>query len=123
MGYSMAQMTATGRVGRDPEKRTDKSPVEFNIAVDQGWGDKKQTNWITVKVWGKDGDFAMQAVSKGDLVTAAGKFEIRNYVGKDGAAKYALELIASDIVFASKMRDDKPAATAAGYDAGGDIPF
>ena len=104
MSYSMAQITVTGKVGQDPKRRSDKAPVEFSIATQQGFADKKSTNWWTIKVWGKDGEYALDQVAKGDTVTATGRFEIRTYTTTAGEVKTSLEVNASDVVFASKPR-------------------
>lgn len=104
MSYSTANITIVGRVGKNPERRSPQAPVEFSVAVDQGFGDKKETVWFAVKCWGKLGDIALEAVAKGDCVTAIGRFEIRKYTTAAGAAGVAYEVNAAEVVFASKPR-------------------
>lgn len=92
MASSMATVVIFGKVGRKPEKRSDRAPVEFSVAVDQGWGENKSTNWFVVKLWGKAGEIALEHLDKGMVVTASGEFGLRSYTAKDGTVKSALEV-------------------------------
>ena len=50
--------TCTCRLGKDPEQRFTTggdSAVQFDAAVDSGFGDKKTTTWIRFVMWGKRG--------------------------------------------------------------------
>lgn len=77
-------ITITGRVGKDAECRTvgNDNVTSFNVAVDQGWGDKKTSNWFRVSVWGKKGTGAAPYILKGGTVTVVGELEIGEYDGK-----------------------------------------
>lgn len=48
-------ITITGRLTRDPESNTygEKTVCRFAVAVDDGYGDKKTTDFFNVSVWGK----------------------------------------------------------------------
>jgi single-strand DNA-binding protein len=88
----MATVVIFGKVGRKPEKRSDRAPVEFSVAVDQGWGENKSTNWFVVKVWGKAGEIALEHLDKGMTVCASGEFGLRSYTTQDGVTKQSLEV-------------------------------
>ena len=80
----MQQITITGYLSRDAEQRQTQggqSVTALNIPVKQGWGDKEQTNWFRVSVWGKRADFAAK-FRKGEFVTATGELKIGEYNGK-----------------------------------------
>ena len=98
MAFSLSTITICGKVGRDPEQKSPTAPVQFSVAVDQGYGDKKRTNWFTVKVFGKAGEIALQHVSKGQQATISGRFETDVYVNKDGKEVTSLCVIANDVV-------------------------
>jgi single-strand DNA-binding protein len=80
----MQVITITGRVGGNAETRQagNTSVTNFNCAVDQGWGDKKQTNWFRVAIWGERGGKLQQYINKGDKVAVTGELEIGEYNGK-----------------------------------------
>lgn len=98
MAFSLATITICGKVGRDPEQKSPTAPVQFSVACDQGYGDKKRTNWFTVKVFGKAGEIALQHVSKGQQATINGRFETDVYTNKDGKEVTSLCVIANDVV-------------------------
>lgn len=77
-------VTITGRLGGDAEQRPVGSDTvtSFNLAVDQGYGDKKVTNWFRVSVWGKKGAGAAPYLLKSGIVTVVGELEIGEYNGK-----------------------------------------
>ena len=51
----MLKVFLTGRLGKDAEVRqTQNSTVAgFSVAVDVGYGDRKQTFWFDCSIWGK----------------------------------------------------------------------
>lgn len=80
----MQQITITGYLSRDAESSTTQGgdPVtRWNVPVRQGWGDKEQTNWFRVSIWGKRAEFAAKA-RKGEFVTVTGELSIGEYQGK-----------------------------------------
>ena len=80
----MQQITITGYLSRDAEMRHTKSGQDitnWNVPVKQGWGDKEQTNWYRVAIWGKRAEFASKA-RKGEFVTVTGELSIGEYDGK-----------------------------------------
>jgi single-strand DNA-binding protein len=121
MASSMAQVTIFGRVGREPQKRSDRAPVEFSVAVDQGWGDNKTTNWFVVKVWGKAGEIALEHLSKGMIVSASGEFGLRTYTAGDGTQKSSLEV--NNAVIAWTGGERKAAAPADDFGDNEQVPF
>jgi single-strand DNA-binding protein len=80
----MQQLTITGYLSRDAEMRSTQSGqtiTNLNIPVKQGWGDKEQTNWYRVAVWGKRAEFAAK-FRKGEFITVTGELTIGEYDGK-----------------------------------------
>lgn len=81
----MQIITVSGRLGKDAEARTTQGGEQvtsFNLAVDQGYGERKATNWFRVSVWGKKGTGAAPYLRKGGVVTVVGELEIGEYEGK-----------------------------------------
>ena len=106
----MQQIHVTGRVGGDAETRQAGSGnvTNFNCAVDQGWGDNKQTNWYRVAIWGERGGKLAPYILKGKKVAVTGELVIGEYQGK---AQY--EIRANDVdPFMSDSRDGSQGAPA-----------
>lgn len=80
----MQFITITGKLGKDAESRQagGSDVVSFSVAVDQGFGQKKTTNWFRVSVWGKRGAAIQQYLTKGTAVTVTGELTIGDYNGK-----------------------------------------
>jgi single-strand DNA-binding protein len=80
----MQAIVITGNVGRDPEIRQAGSDnvCWFTVGVQQGYGERKTTNWYRCNVWGKRGDTVAQYVRKGSKVTVIGELSIGEYQGK-----------------------------------------
>lgn len=83
--------TFAGRLGRDAELRdhNGKPVLNFALAVDTGWGDKKQTLWVDCAMWGERAPKLAQYLVKGKQITVAGDVALRQYKkgnGEPGAA-------------------------------------
>ena len=80
----MQVITLAGRLGGDATHRTtDNSEVtSFNMAVDYGYGDNKETYWWSVSMWGKRGAGLAPHLRKGSSVTVTGEFSKREHEGK-----------------------------------------
>lgn len=80
----MQQVTISGRIGKDAETRDTHggTVTSFNVAVDQGYGERKSTNWFRVSAWGKKGAGAAPYLLKGGVVTVVGELEFSEYEGK-----------------------------------------
>lgn len=108
MSFSMASITVCGRVGSDPKQQSPAAPVKFSVAVDQGFGDKKKTNWYECQIWGKAGEIALQHVSKGQMATVTGRHEVDSYVNKEGVTVRKDCINATDFVSVDlKPRDSQ----------------
>lgn len=81
----MQLITISGNLGRDAELRSTNSGDQicsFSVGVKQGWGDRAQTNWYRVSVWGKRAKSIADNCFKGMLVTVIGELQIGEYNGK-----------------------------------------
>jgi single-strand DNA-binding protein len=88
-----------GTLGRDAEVKITQSGLSvlsFSAANNIGYGDKKQTLWIRVAVFGKKADGQLQIyLKKGQQVFVSGELSINEYIAKDGTNKTSLELNAT----------------------------
>ena len=70
----MISMNLIGRLGRDAEVKeyNGKKVIHFSVAVDTGYGDKKQTQWVHVSKWGENTKVA-DYLKKGTQVYVSGE--------------------------------------------------
>ena len=136
----------TGTVGKDAEVRytaSDMAVLSVSVANNIGFGDKQQTLWIRVALFGKraEGQLA-QYLKKGQQVFVSGELSQSEYKANDGTLRTSLELNANIIDLVGKrneaqtMQQDNHSAakanayqpqtidsTATNVDNSDDIPF
>ena len=80
----MISTTIAGRIGKDAVVREAGSTTvcSFPVAVDVGYGDKKNTHWFDCSLWGKRGETLCQYLTKGSQVTVTGEQDEREYNDK-----------------------------------------
>ena len=58
--------------------------ANFNLAIDQGYGERKTTAWVRVSVWGKQAEACHQHLSKGDMVCVhSERFQVAVWSAQD----------------------------------------
>lgn len=99
----------TGTVGRDAEVRatpSGQSVLNFTVANNIGFGDRQQTIWIRVALWGKRAEGSLQNyLKKGQQVFISGELSQREYQAKDGTTKTSLELNANIVDLVGKRNE------------------
>ena len=81
----MNSYNAIGRVGKDAQTRFTQGgdPVTgWSLAVDSGYGDKKQTLWLDCSLWGKRGEKVAEYITKGSQLGVTGELGTREHDGK-----------------------------------------
>jgi single-strand DNA-binding protein len=121
---SLNRVQLLGRLGGDPEVRATQNGTNvanFNIATSEKYtkdGEtQEKTQWHRVVAWGKLAEIGGEYLNKGSLVMVEGKLETRQYEDKEGATRYATEVIASDIFLLpngarGEMTEEKTASSA-----------
>ncbi len=99
----------TGTVGRDAEvKSTPSGQTVLNVTVANniGFGDRQQTLWVRVALWGKRAEGQLgNYLKKGQQVFVSGELTLREYQGTDGSIKSSLELNANVLDLVGKRND------------------
>lgn len=99
----------TGTVGRDAEVRYTPSGLavlSFTVANNIGFGEKQQTLWIQVTLFGKRAEGQLQNyLKKGQQVFVSGELTQREYQAKDGTTKTSLDLNANIIDLIGKKTE------------------
>lgn len=100
-GY--CNVTVVGNLGKDPEIRatsSGKKVASFSVAVDQGYGDSKKTEWVNVICWEKLAELAEKYLKKGKTIALSGTLQTSSWDDKTtGQKRYKTEVVARDITF------------------------
>ena len=102
-----------GNLGRDPEMRftpDGKPNTTFSVATSRRVGDKDETTWFRVSVWGNQAEPCNQYLRKGSKVLVEGRLkpEINVYQRKDGSYAASYDVTADTVRFLSG-KDEQPA--------------
>lgn len=99
-------LSFTGTVGKDAEVRYSPSGVAIlnvTVANNIGYGEKQQTLWIRVALFGKRAEGQLKDyLLKGQSVFVSGELTQSEYKGNDGTTKTSLELNANIIDLVGK---------------------
>lgn len=93
-----------GRIGKDAVTRYTqggKAVTGWSLAVDSGWGDKKQAVWIECSLWGERGEKLVTYMTKGAQVGVSGEIGTREHDGKT-----YVTLNVSNVTLLGGKRDD-----------------
>jgi single-strand DNA-binding protein len=85
-----------GNLTRDPEVRytqSGKAVARFTLAIDDGYGENKRTDYPVVIVWGKSAEAVGNSLHKGSKVGVNGKITTSSYE-KNGQKVYTTEVTA-----------------------------
>ena len=97
-----------GRLTRDPELRHTGSGTavcSFTVAVDNGYGDNRSTDFINCVAWNKSAEFVEKYFTKGRMIIVVGRIQTRTWEGQDGKKNYATEVVASEVSFGESKRN------------------
>ena len=96
-----------GRLTRDPELRhtgTGTPVCSFSIAIDNGYGENRQTDFINCVAWNKTAEFVSNYFTKGKMIIVIGRIATRTWEGQDCKKNYVTEVVASEVSFGESKR-------------------
>jgi single-strand DNA-binding protein len=122
---SVNKVILLGNLGRDPETRyttNGDAVANLRIATSEQWKDKngekqERTEWHSVVLFGRQAEVAGEYLKKGRSVYIEGRLQTRKYTDKEGAEKYATEIVADRMQLLGGGRDGGGGA------GGGDADF
>lgn len=109
MNYN--KVVLIGRLTKDPEKRftpTGKAVAEFQLAVNEKYGNTEHTQFIPIQAWGKLSDVMVNYAKKGRLVLVEGRLNVSSWNVTPDERRFMTRVIASTIRF----MDSKPVSEA-----------
>jgi len=118
-----------GRLTDDPELRytpNGTAVCNFTLAVQRNFRNRQgeyDTDFIDIVVWRKQAENCANYLSKGRLVAAEGRLQIRSYETDDGQRRRVTEVVANNVQFLEWPDDDESQgqAQAQGQDSSADI--
>ena len=115
----------SGRIGKDISLRhttSGKSVCDISVAMNVGYGERQQTVWTKLTVWGKQAEFLAQYAKKGDAIMwSGGQYMTSEFDGKDGKVKtHYFEMgMGSQVNLMSKHTDGDQGQAGNSEDQGG----
>jgi single-strand DNA-binding protein len=130
---ALCKVMIIGNLGSDPEMRytpNGRAVTQFNVAVNQSTKNQQtgewveETDWFRVTIWGDRAERMAESLKKGNKVFVEGRFRTREFEGRDGQKRTALEITADSIVNLERRgRDEEgsfaPAGAEASFNGGG----
>jgi len=116
---ALCKVMIIGNLGSDPEMRytpNGRAVTQFNVAVNQSTKNQQtgewieETDWFRVSVWGDRAERMAESLRKGNKVFVEGRFRTREFEGRDGQKRTALEITADSIVNLERRPRDDDAA-------------
>lgn len=122
----MNSVNLIGRLTKNPEVRyiseSQTAVCKFHVAIDDGYGEKKRTNFIPVTVFGKQAENCERFLAKGRLVGVQGRIQTGSYTDKDGKTVYTTDVIAERVHFLEWGEKDGQNANKNATAGSGDVP-
>ena len=97
----MNEWVGIGNLAKEPEyKQGQKGPVcKFTVAINDGWGDKEEVNYIPVVTFGKTADNCARFLHKGHKVAVHGRIKTGSYENKQGQKVYTTDVVSAHVEF------------------------
>lgn len=121
-------ITIQGRLTKDPELRHTGSgtPVaSFTIACDRDFKDQNgenQTDFVNVVAWRNTAEFVSKYFSKGSMIIASGRLQMRSYTDKNGNKRTDAEVVIDNGYFGDSKKSAESANATPGVFTDAQIP-
>ena len=90
-----------GRLVKTPELKQTNSGTSvwgFSVAVDNGYGENKKTDFINCVAWKSTAEFVSKYFAKGQMIALSGRISTRSY-DDNGTTRYITEVVAREVEF------------------------
>lgn len=110
----MNRAVIIGNLTRDPELRTTRetglSVCSFTVAVSRraaNQNGERTADFIPVVAWRGTAENCAKYLQKGSQVAVAGAIQTRSYEDDMGTRRYVTEIIADEVKFIGRIREDR----------------
>jgi single-strand DNA-binding protein len=118
----MNSVNIIGRLTKDPEMRKTgegKSVCTLRLAIDDTFSKEDRADFISVTVFGNQGDNCERYLRKGFITGVQGRLRADSYTDDNGVKRYPVKIIAERVQFLQwPERKERAAAAAASVDSG-----
>ena len=80
--------------------------ANYTIAVNTGYGEFQETNFINITTWGKAGEFVSKYFVKGQAIAVTGRLKNKNYEDKNGVSHYSMEVVTDEVEFVGAKKEE-----------------
>jgi len=110
---SLNKVMLIGNLTKDPELKTigeSNKVCRFGMAMNKRYKtesgeEKEEVCFLSVDVWGKQGELCSKYLKKGSLTFVEGRLQSRSYE-KDGVKHFVLEVVADRVQFLDKKEKE-----------------
>ena len=98
----MNKVILCGNLTKDPDVRytqNGKAMSRMSIAINQGYGDNKTTEYFNLVAWEKTAQLCEKYLRKGSKVLVEGRLKNNNYKDNKGVQHYAVDVIVTSLEF------------------------
>lgn len=103
----MNKVILIGNITRDLELRktnSNKSVLEFNIAINEGYGTNKRTEYVNCTAWENKAEVIYQYFKKGSKIFIEGRLRTDSYEF-EGIKRYKTYILVDNIEFMSQNKE------------------
>ena len=107
----MNKVFLTGYIASEIEVKSTSqgtSVVTFQLAVKRPRTKNDVTDFITIVCWRSTAEFISRYFHKGSGIEVSGVLTVRKWEDKNGNNRYSTEVVADEVDFGKKSKDDKP---------------
>lgn len=100
----------TGRLTAEPALTTTPNGTQVcsvTLAVDRGYGDNKQTDFISLVVWKNTAVAMSKYCRKGEKITVEGSLQMRKYQDRDGKKRTAYEVSVNRLELPERRKESR----------------
>ena len=98
----MIKVYAIGNLTKDPEMRwtaSGKAVTEFSIASNEGYGEKRTTEYLDCQCWDKLAESVAENLTKGRKVFVEGRWKTDSWEDKTGQKRTRIRVIANNVEY------------------------
>lgn len=110
----MNKVNLIGRLTYDTELRYNKDNipyVRFTLAINRNYTNQngeRDADFISCIAWRKTAELINQYFNKGSEIGISGRIQTGSYDAADGSKVYTTDVIAEEITFIGKKKDNRP---------------
>lgn len=112
-GKFMNSVVLMGRLCGEPNIRYSQGDepmciASYILAVDRRSKKQEGADFISIKAFGKSGEFAEKYLHKGMKITLSGRIQTGSYTTRDGQTVYTTDVVALEQEFCESRRNTQP---------------